>query len=341
MTTGDATTGSKDGSATAATDATTGAILARTGGATGIAAGPSTGVDPTATAATLVATNGSNGKTATPANGVPSQSGKAADKAVLTPDQAQTVQEAGDGTAVPAPPANGTATTRTADAIQTQPNDANAKQQAADAGKGDGTTKDANAAPVTPTGHHPQAAALDPSALPADAGQRAAAALQVQHATPNVAATPVAPAGAAAVPLSGVPIEIAAQAQTGRSRFEIRLDPPELGRIDVRLDVDKNGQVTSHLTVDKVETLNMLQKDAPHLQRALEDAGLKTGDSGLQFSLRDQSSSSSNGRGDDGHSGRNPQRLVIQDDDTTIPAQVAGRSYGRALGAAGGVDIRV
>nr|WP_249123144.1 MULTISPECIES: flagellar hook-length control protein FliK [unclassified Bradyrhizobium] len=131
------------------------------------------------------------------------------------------------------------------------------------------------------------------------------------------------------------------QAQAGNSRFEIRLDPPELGRIDVRLDVDKNGQVTSHLTVDKVETFNMLQRDAPHLQRALEDAGLKTGDSGLQFSLRDQSSFSSNSRGDDGSSGRNPQRLVIHDDDNTVPTQVAGRSYGRAYGAAGGVDIRV
>ena len=78
---------------------------------------------------------------------------------------------------------------------------------------------------------------------------------------------------------------------SGKSRFEIRLDPAELGRIDVRIDVDRNGQVTSHLTVEKPETLAMLRQDAPQLQRALNDAGLKTGDGGLQFSLRDQSSS--------------------------------------------------
>ena len=37
------------------------------------------------------------------------------------------------------------------------------------------------------------------------------------------------------------------RADAGIKRFEIRLDPPELGRIDVRLDVDRDGKVTSHL----------------------------------------------------------------------------------------------
>ncbi len=81
----------------------------------------------------------------------------------------------------------------------------------------------------------------------------------------------------------------------------------------------------------------MLRNDAPRLQQALEDAGLKTGEGGLQFSLRDQSSS---GRQDDGSSGRPSQRLVIAEDDV-VPPQIAGRSYGRMLGASGGVDIRV
>ena len=75
---------------------------------------------------------------------------------------------------------------------------------------------------------------------------------------------------ATAVPLSGLAMEIAASANSGKSRFEIRLDPADLGRIDVRIDVDRNGQVTSHLTVEKPETLSMLRQDATHLQRALE-----------------------------------------------------------------------
>lgn len=139
----------------------------------------------------------------------------------------------------------------------------------------------------------------------------------------------------AAVPLSGLALEIAASLRNGKSRFEIRLDPAELGRIDVRIDVDRKGQVISHLTVEKPETLSMLRQDAPQLQRALNDAGLSTGDGGLQFSLRDQSSSGQNGE----QSNPNARRLILTEEET-VPAAVTG-SYGRMFGANGGVDIRV
>jgi hypothetical protein len=91
------------------------------------------------------------------------------------------------------------------------------------------------------------------------------------------------------------------------------------------------------LTVEKPETLSMLRQDAPQLQRALDDAGFKTGDGGLQFSLRDQSSS---GQNNGNETSRNAQRLVISDE-TTLPASVAGRTYGRVLGSSTGVDISV
>jgi flagellar hook-length control protein FliK len=80
-----------------------------------------------------------------------------------------------------------------------------------------------------------------------------------------------------------------------------------------------------------------LRQDAPQLQQALDDAGFKTGSGGLQFSLRDQSSSGQNGGNDNN---RNAQRLVISNDDT-MPVAVAGQSYGRMLGSSSGVDIRV
>ena len=79
----------------------------------------------------------------------------------------------------------------------------------------------------------------------------------------------------------------------------------------------------------------MLRQDAPQLQRALNDAGLSTSDSGLQFSLRDQSSSGQNGN----QSNPNAQRLIITEEET-VPATVVG-SYGRMLGASGALDIRV
>ena len=195
--------------------------------------------------------------------------------------------------------------------------------------------------PLSAHEHVPAANAGHPLSETADSPAQALAALQSQ---PNSATAP-APGGALSVttaangpvPLSGLALEIAASIKSGKSRFEIRLDPADLGRIDVRIDIDRNGQVTSHLTVEKPETLSILRQDAPQLQRALDDAGIKTGSGGLQFSLRDQSSSGQNNGGD---SRPNAQRLIITDEDT-IPAAVAGRSYGRSLGGSGGVDIRV
>jgi chemotaxis protein MotD len=186
----------------------------------------------------------------------------------------------------------------------------------------------------------PAAGASDPStmvATPQPSSQPSLPAAATASAVPttqwvaNVATN-------AAVPLNRLGIEIAATAQSGASRFDIRLDPAELGRIDVRIEVDRHGNVTSHLTVEKPETLVMLRNDAPQLQRALDDAGLKTSDGGLQFSLRDQSSGQNNNNPDD----QSPryQRLAIGEEEV-VPAAVVGRNYGRMLGAAGGVDIRV
>ncbi|NOJ47320.1 flagellar hook-length control protein FliK [Bradyrhizobium archetypum] len=164
--------------------------------------------------------------------------------------------------------------------------------------------------------------------------QQPAAPITTSSASTHLTATA---ATSAAVPVSGLAMEIAASAKSGKTRFEIRLDPAELGRIDVRVDVDRHGQVTSHLTVERPETLSMLRQDANQLQRALDNAGLSTGNGGLQFSLRDQSSQ---GQNDGNQSNPNAHRLVVSEEDS-VPAVVAGRSYGRMLGASGGVDIRV
>ncbi len=148
----------------------------------------------------------------------------------------------------------------------------------------------------------------------------------------------VAPAAAeratVSVPIEGLAVEIAVRAQAGRNRFEIRLDPPELGRIEVRLDIDRNGQVSSRLMVERAETLDVLRRDAHQLERALQDAGLKTSDNGLQFTLRDQTFKERND-----HQGSNA-RIVVADPD--LPAADAVPSgYGRVLRAGGGIDIRI
>jgi flagellar hook-length control protein FliK len=204
----------------------------------------------------------------------------------------------------------------------------------------------AAAGPQPAPSSHDHAAAAQVQTVTADTSTQAASALQAPLTTTTSTAgastatlTVTAATTSAAVPLNALPVEIAASARNGKTRFEISLDPAELGRIDVRIAVDRNGQVTSHLTVEKPETLSMLRQDAPQLQRALDDAGLKTGSNGLSFSLRDQSSSGQQNNASD--NGGNARRLIVTDEDAVPAAAAAGRGYGRMLGSSSGVDIRV
>ena len=75
--------------------------------------------------------------------------------------------------------------------------------------------------------------AIAPGAIGAARADAATVNVQPNHGTARDAGDPV--------PLSAVGVEIAARASEGKHRFEIRLDPPELGRIEVRLDVRHDG----------------------------------------------------------------------------------------------------
>jgi flagellar hook-length control protein FliK len=183
----------------------------------------------------------------------------------------------------------------------------------------------------------PAATTADGGKPPVDAVQLASLPPADRFANAAPAAAQVGATGSAAVPVAGLAIEIAARAQAGHNRFDIRLDPPELGRIDVRIDVDHSGQVTTRLVVEKSETLDLLRRDAPELERALQQAGLKTGDNGLQFALRDHTA----GGQDSGENWRsNAAKLVVSDPEMTA-AETAAAGYGRSLRLGTGIDIRV
>jgi flagellar hook-length control protein FliK len=154
-------------------------------------------------------------------------------------------------------------------------------------------------------------------------------------ATAPVPAQAQAQAPAVAVPLSGLAVEITTQAHAGRNHFEIRLDPPDLGRINVKLDVDSHGNVTTHLVVDRADTLDLLKRDASSLERALQQAGLKTSDHALDFSLRQHSFAEHDTPAQTG-----TQHVIVPDDDPA-PLEALRQGYGRLLGLSGGLDIRV
>lgn len=91
-----------------------------------------------------------------------------------------------------------------------------------------------------------------------------------------------------ATPAMQVGLSIGKAAAEGRQRFTLRLDPPELGRIDVKLEMGGEGHLRAVIRADSRETLELLQRDARHLERALTDAGVKTDSGSLNFSLNQQ-----------------------------------------------------
>lgn len=141
-------------------------------------------------------------------------------------------------------------------------------------------------------------------------------------------------------PLHIVPVEIGARVLAGNKRFDIRLDPAELGRVDVSLEISDKGDVSARLTVDRVETLHMLQRDARTLERAFEQAGLKPSDGGVEISLRDpadQSGSRQQQRQDE--EGPRTRRAWVET--TEESALVAETVPLRRAGRLGGVDLSV
>ena len=181
----------------------------------------------------------------------------------------------------------------------------------------------------------PIAAATDPA--PANLGTLIA---QTNAAPPPQADAPVHIAVTPGVPSDwqALAVRIASHSQDGASQFTIRLDPPALGRIDVRLHVDAQGQGQAQLSADRPQTLQLLQKDAPALERALKDAGVDLGN-GLSFSLNGNGRQAQERSADQGR-GRYARITAVDAADGASPV-LAARWSGRIFGDTSRVDITV
>lgn len=196
----------------------------------------------------------------------------------------------------------------------------------------------ANSKPADPTPTQPQTAP-QPLSPPAP----------VAAAPPVDAAAPVARTAHAAyqapiqqVNLPQVAFDVVRQFEAGNSRFQIRLDPPELGRIDVKLDVDKSGTVSARLTVERSETLDLMQRDQRALHQALQQAGLDANKTNLEFSLRQNPFAQQGGLAD-GQGGNQPRfggnGAGGGDPSGAEPAPAANLYRGTA--SAGGINLFV
>lgn len=103
-----------------------------------------------------------------------------------------------------------------------------------------------------------------------------------------------APAGA--TPLRDFAAQVTRRIAGGANTFQIRLDPAELGKVDVTMEM-KGDKATLRLTVERVETLELLSRDARSLERALADAGVKADAGSMEFQLGREGTDEREGHG--------------------------------------------
>ena len=79
-------------------------------------------------------------------------------------------------------------------------------------------------------------------------------------------------------------IVAAVSARPGDNKIEIRLDPPELGRVTIGFEKDGADMVRAVITAESPDTLDLIRRHADVFQRALEDQGF----SGLDLHFSDR-----------------------------------------------------
>jgi flagellar hook-length control protein FliK len=142
--------------------------------------------------------------------------------------------------------------------------------------------------------------------------------------------------------LAGFAAAMAQRVQGGGTRFEIRLDPAELGKVQVKLEVSADNRVEAVLSSNRPEVLADMQRGADALRRALSDMGFDVGSGGLSFSLEQGTGGS--GTDQDGTSGLTGSEGLEPDEvmDTRSPILAQSeRGYGLTRVFSGRVDVRL
>jgi flagellar hook-length control protein FliK len=124
-------------------------------------------------------------------------------------------------------------------------------------------------------------------------------------------------------------------------KISIQLSPAELGRIHVKMSIDDDKQVSASISVERPATLELLQRDAKALERALQEAGLKADSGSLSFSLqRGNQGDSSDTPGWGQNGGR--QAGSAGRDKSAGAAEIISTSLGNEIDTANGlVDVAV
>jgi flagellar hook-length control protein FliK len=71
----------------------------------------------------------------------------------------------------------------------------------------------------------------------------------------------------------------------GTQSVTVRLQPAELGQVQIRVDRTTEGVSRVDITTDRPETLELLQRDQPKLDQALDQAGIPSSGRNVSFLL--------------------------------------------------------
>ena len=126
----------------------------------------------------------------------------------------------------------------------------------------------------------PVEARLDTANL---APQQAARASVAPSETAALQGRPAAPPQP---PAEQVALQLRNAVAKGIDQIRIQLRPATLGAVDITLDVSANARVAVQVVAERADTLELLRSDARGLERALQEAGLRTDSGSLNFSLR-------------------------------------------------------
>lgn len=134
-----------------------------------------------------------------------------------------------------------------------------------------------------------------------------------------------------------VAVHIAKAIKGGDDHIKISLRPESLGQVEVQLKIAADGRVKAVVQIDKPETMELMLRDARGLERALQDAGLKTDSGSLSFNLRGQDQQREHARNEfSGNGGAGGVDVINPEDEISAVEAMVALSR-----ANGGIDVRV
>lgn len=139
-----------------------------------------------------------------------------------------------------------------------------------------------------------------------------------------------------------IAVHIAKNGKDGADSIKVQLKPVELGTIEIKVEMNKDGTASAVVTADNKETLDLLKKDQSSLQKALEQAGVKTDSNSLTFNLREGGQQQASQQQNQGSAvARRRARMAAAAAADAASAQSAAAAQARWGVGRSGVDIQV